>query len=382
MGKTLLCLVPSRLSDLEAKGVTGHITERDLGGYWERVYTVHPFCLSERRVELSERHTVLEYRFGLRMLVSLARLIKREKIDAIKAHDPYCTGAIALALSFLCHIPYVIMICSSYDLMYQTTGKSILVFRWLDSLVSAVTLRFAAMVFGGSEDAMRWAIKNGAKESTACVVRTGGVDAIHYAQTEPWSDIKASKGLSGKRVILYIGRLDPVKFPDDAVKCFAEVSKSEPGAVLVMAGEGDMRDEVEKLVSHLGLADKVRFLGFIPQRELYDWTHSADVIVAPLSGSALVESALSGTAVVAYDIDWHSELIVNGETGILVKYRDCKAMAEAVLWLLADDGLRHELGMCARQRALEQHGLENVYRTEASCFDRLSVGTKTKIVAK
>ena len=79
----------------------------------------------------------------------------------------------------------------------------------------------------------------------------------------------------------------------------------------------------------------------------------ASVIAAPLAGLALVEGALSGTPIVAYDYEWHSELIRTDETGILVPHRDTDAMAAAICALLDDSERGEDLGERARARVLE-----------------------------
>jgi glycosyltransferase involved in cell wall biosynthesis len=78
----------------------------------------------------------------------------------------------------------------------------------------------------------------------------------------------------------------------------------------------------------------------------------AAVIAAPLAGLALVESALSGTPIVGYDVEWHSELLTSGEEALLVPYRDSDAMAAAICAVLDDPQLAARLAAGARARGL------------------------------
>jgi glycosyltransferase involved in cell wall biosynthesis len=378
MSRAVMCLVPANLKELNEKGVLGHILQRDLGGYWDKVITVHPFAHVDQQVALSEdrRHVVREYRWLTWSAVrDMIHTIKIGNVRAIKAHDPYAMGAIALLLSRVCRIPYVIMICSSYELEWHNTHKAIIRHHWIDNLVAWVTLKGAARVFGGSGDAMEWAIRSGASRSKSLVVRTGGVDERHFASLDTRTNRSQEFGLAGKRSMLCVSRLSREKFVEDAIVCLEHLSHStDEHCELLLAGDGEFRPELEALAREHGVQDRVRFLGFLPQEKLIDLMYTVDVIVAPLSGSALVESALSGTPIVAYDIDWHRELITHSYSGMLAPWRNPREMAEAVVRILGDRALGVRLGRNARDKAIQQHGLQSLYKLEASCFNELVGG--------
>jgi glycosyltransferase involved in cell wall biosynthesis len=103
----------------------------------------------------------------------------------------------------------------------------------------------------------------------------------------------------------------------------------------------------------LGLDGSLFLLGNRGQRWIASLLAEADVIAAPMMGRALVEAALSGTPIVAYDVDWHGELIDDGETGVLVPFGDREAMARAILRMHDDPGRAAEYGDRARKIALE-----------------------------
>ena len=391
--RKMMCFVLATMASLKQKGVESHILQRDLNGYWDSVYTVHPSCESDGVFSLNARHTVLEFssypsrflrRMGARktngwyslltLLKQTHKVIKKERISVLKAHDPYAMGVIALILSTLCKVPYVVMICSSYDLVYKVTGRvgtPVLKSRLIDKVLGRITFGNAAMVFGGSEDAGKFGIRNGASPGKTFIVRTGGVDEEHFQPLQNRRDLKGEFGLDGRKFITYIGRLIEEKFPRDCIMAFAEVNKVRQDCVLLLIGDGVLREELQSLVLTLKLAGKVRFLGFQPQETVMNLMFTSDVIVAPLSGSALVEACLSSTPVVAYDVDWHSELIKDGETGLLVPYRDYKAMARAVIEVLNNAELAKRLGGDARKFALTQHHLDVTTCAERECYEKL-----------
>lgn len=358
--RNLMCIVPACLEELQRKGVADHILQRDLGGYWDKVITVHPFCVRRQRIELTSNHTVLEYCLGDPfILADLYRVIRRNKVEVIKAHDPYYTGVLAYLLSRLSRTPYIIMICSSYTLMAKQYNRGQLRYIWLDRLVGRFTMSRAEVVFGGSEDARLWAAASGARRTE--LVRTGGVAVEHF--TEPES--REAWEVEGK-VVLFVGRLDPIKYPEDALDAFSKIRTACPDSTMLVVGSGPQQEGLQ-----VKYKDGVEFLGFIESPStLARLMTRADVALVPLGGSVLVELALAGTPIVAYDIDWHRELIRDG-AGVLVPFRDTNSMAEAAIGLLTDSGSAAELGRNARRVALSQHSLEAVQQCEAICMSNV-----------
>ena len=361
--KNLMCIVPDNYEALDAKGVSSHILQRDLDGYWDKVITVHPFCRREGTIRLSDRHIVMEYkRYDPLVILKLCLLAKQEKVTVIKAHDPYFTGVVALILSMLCRLPYVVMICSSYDLVRKEYGRAQLRFDWLDRVVARTTLSKAAAVLGGSTDACHWATRNGAKR--VVLVRTGGVATDHFVPPEN----RPRWHTTGARIVLFVGRLDAVKYPEDAILAYEHIRSSHHDSILVIAGDGPLK---EQLASKYSLReDSIMFLGFVNPASLASLMATAAVALVPLGGSVLVELALAEAPIVAYDVDWHSELI-HDDAGVLVPHRDWSAIADEASKLLADKNRAETMGRKARQVALAQHSLEVVQEQERQCFNRV-----------
>ena len=88
-------------------------------------------------------------------------------------------------------------------------------------------------------------------------------------------------------------------------------------------------------------------------------------------GRALVEAALSGTPIVAYDVDWHSEFVSANVTGVLVASGDCEAMASAVLRMLDSPGDAITLGDRARRVAMDTMSREVVGQIERAAWMRV-----------
>jgi glycosyltransferase involved in cell wall biosynthesis len=388
--RRLLCLVPATLDAIQAKGTVDHIFYRDLEGYFEHVLTVHFPAERDRMVKLSGRHTVLEFSkqrlaalrtlprinmlaSGAHLLISLFHTIKREKISVIKAHDPYIQGLSAFFLSRATGIPFLVQIVSNYDLTYKSTGASaypVLKFRPIEKILERSVFRHADLVMAVSENNRDFAIRNGTPLSKAITVPSSGLPSkMHFEELRVRRNLKSELGLQNRKIIAYFGRLSPEKYPEDVVRCAMKVVGSRSDVVFLLVGDGPMRTGLERLVSSMGLTNHVYILGFQPQERVRDLMYTADVILSPLTQVALIEATLSGTPVVAYDIEWHHELIKNERTGLLVPYRDYVEMAQAALWLLGHPEEARRLGERAREAALRQYDPKKMLRKEIDCFE-------------
>ena len=168
-----------------------------------------------------------------------------------------------------------------------------------------------------------------------------------------------------------VTRLEPVKHAVDLVDVFDLIRRESPTATCAVVGDGSQRSEMLARAGELGLDDSLFLLGNRGQRWIASLLVDADVVVAPMMGRALVEAALSSTPIVAYDVDWHSELITDGETGVLVPFGDREAMAGAVLRLLANPGRAAELGSRARRAAMATMSTEAVGRAEREAWQQV-----------
>lgn len=151
----------------------------------------------------------------------------------------------------------------------------------------------------------------------------------------------------------YLGRLKRYKRVDLVIRAFAMLEA--PDATLEIAGKGDDRDRLEKLVARLGLDDRVRFRGYVSEAEKRELLRRswATVLASPKEGWGIsnLESAACGTPVVAADSPGIRESVVDGETGFLVPGSDVAAYAAAMRGLVESPDLVHALGTNARRFA-------------------------------
>jgi phosphatidylinositol alpha-1,6-mannosyltransferase len=85
----------------------------------------------------------------------------------------------------------------------------------------------------------------------------------------------------------------------------------------------------------------------------------------------LIEAGLTGVPIVTYDYDFHAEIVTDGETGYLVKFRDVAALAERVCELLADPARAQAIGTKLRRQLLREHSLEAVIPLYQQAYDQV-----------
>ena len=175
-------------------------------------------------------------------------------------------------------------------------------------------------------------------------------------------------------VLLFVGRIQPLKGLDVAVAALAELD--HPDAELVVVGGPSGLDgpaelaRVQQLVADLGLIARVRFVDPQPHHLLPTWYRAADVVLVPSRsesfGLVALEAAACGRPVVAADVGGLRTVVAHGVTGFLVDDRRPQAYAARVAEILGDPGLAERLG---RQAALRASGY--TWSTAAARLRRL-----------
>jgi glycosyltransferase involved in cell wall biosynthesis len=157
------------------------------------------------------------------------------------------------------------------------------------------------------------------------------VTTIHYGLDEPpaaWGENGPDPVPADATVLLAVARLVPQKGLDVALRALAQL----PDAWLVVLGEGPERARLEALARELGVAERVHLPGREP--DVSAWLRRADVLVHPARwegfGLALLEAMLCSLPVVASRVSSIPEIVVDGETGLLVPPDDPDALAAAV----------------------------------------------------
>jgi len=179
--------------------------------------------------------------------------------------------------------------------------------------------------------------------------------------------------LRGRPVITMVANFEyRVKDHPMLLRAAQRVRAEVPEAVFVIAGEGELRAETEKLASDLGLNDSCLFIGRCAS--VPDLLAASDVCVlssqAEGFSNSILEYMAAGRAVVATNVGGASEAIVEGETGHLVNAGDDRAMAERLIALLRDPETRRTMGLNGRRRIEQRFSTENRLITTTALYKR------------
>tara|TARA_B100001245_G_scaffold199052_1_gene158496 strand:- start:149 stop:1300 length:1152 start_codon:yes stop_codon:yes gene_type:complete len=192
-----------------------------------------------------------------------------------------------------------------------------------------------------------------------------GVDLEVFRPLDQKS-VRSRLGLNGEKILLYVGRVEPIKGLDLLVETAAQMDSAEGVRMMVVGADvnGDREmDRVKQLAKERDLEDKIDFVGQVDHDDLPLYYNAADVCVVPSYyesfGLVALESMACGTPVVATRVGGLSTIIHHGRTGYLKSWRCPEAFANSVEMIISSDGLQQSMGEAARKRA-EGMGWDNV----------------------
>jgi glycosyltransferase involved in cell wall biosynthesis len=270
----------------------------------------------------------------------LRALVQRVRPDLVHAHLP---PAELYARAALLGSRLPLVITRHNDERFAPIVFERLLSRWCAAR--------AVQVICISEAVRRWTVadRRGPRldAARAAVVRYA-LDPAPFAQAAPAADLAGDGPLVGT-----LARLVPQKGLDVLLEAFARVS---PPARLVIAGEGPLRDALARRAEQPDLAGRVSLLG--PRRDTASVLAALDLFVLPSRwegfGLVLLEAMAARRAIVATRVSAIPEVVVEGETGLLVPPDDAPALAAAIGALLADPARRAAMGASGHARVCAQ----------------------------
>ena len=280
------------------------------------------------------------------MLVSTLRtifLLPRERPDVIVAFFGIPSGLAAWAANILAGVPYIVSLRGGdvpgfrpYDFArYHRMAAPLIRMIW----------RRAAMTVANSDGLAELA--RAFEPGVPLRVIPNGVDLAYYASpTRAWSPPR----------LLFVGRLVYQKGLDLLFKALGAL-KSHPWE-LWLVGDGPQRTRLELLAEKYQITERVRFENWLTDKALLKKYQQANLFVFPSRHegmpNAVLEAMACGLPVIATRIAGNEELVINGETGLLLPTEDADALQDALARLLTDARERERMGAAGRAR-VEAH---------------------------
>lgn len=191
--------------------------------------------------------------------------------------------------------------------------------------------------------------------------------------------------LEGKRVLAYLGSLEPIRQIEVLFQMLALVRQQIPNALLVIVGDindAAHRDWLKQEAKRAGVADHVLWTGWLPASQAWSYMRAAELGLSPIprgfmldmgSPTKAVEYMALGIPVVANDNPDQAQVIEESGAGLCVTLEPGN-FAEAALRLLSDDGLRHEMGDKGRRYITHTRDYDSLARTVAAKYHALQSG--------
>ena len=202
-----------------------------------------------------------------------------------------------------------------------------------------------------------------------------GVDPARFHPHTPPPGLRAALGLpEDARVVGSVGRFVAYKGYDQLVETARLVHRRMPGVHWLLVGDGELRAALEAQCRQLGLKETVHFLGW--RDDVPELLALCDVVVLPSLGEhfgrVLIEAMATAKPVVATDAGGVPEIVLDGQTGLLVPPADPAALARATLDLLADPDRAARLAEAGRRRAEAEFGLARHVAAVEALYDELA----------
>ncbi len=217
----------------------------------------------------------------------------------------------------------------------------------------------------------------------------GGVDLDRFSPM-PRAQARATLGLkANQNVVLFVGRIQRLKGLEVLVRAFARLGDLD-ARLLVVGGQPGTSPEsreisrLQHLVVRLGIQDRTGFAGAIGHAQLPLYYSAADVTVMPSSyesfGLVAVESLACGTPVVATRVGGLTSIVHDGETGVLVPWRDAEMFAESLRRVLEDTALRQRMAGNARESVLG-YGWDRIADEHLALYEDVRSASRPRIAA-
>ncbi len=291
----------------------------------------------------------------------LARVLKQIQPAIVHAHDPHGVAVAAAAIGFGGVASKPTLVASRrVDFPLKLNALS----QWKYRQVAA---------FLCASDAIRQIlIAQGIPRERALTIHEG-IDLAHVDAAPPASVREAFWLPHGAPVVGCVGALVAHKGHRYLVHAAADIVRAVPDARVVILGEGDLRDELTRMIHELGLERHVLIPGFRP--DVLSLLKGFDIFVMPSVteglGTSILDAMACRRAVVASAVGGIPEVVETGTTGLLVPPRDASALASAIVRLLRDPALTDRLAEAGRASVERRFSADRMVQDTLDTYHRL-----------
>lgn len=304
--------------------------------------------------------------FMLSEFVGSLTIIAKNNIHIIHTHWLVPQGLLGALFNFVFKMPHIATVHGSDLNILKKKRLLILLCRFIVRHSDIVTVNSTFMK--ARLDAL-------APECSAKIqVIPMGINPEKFQATE-FIDIK--KKFQTRHLILSVGRLIDLKGTINLINAMPDILRQFPDTILLIIGAGPEKETLVNRTHEIGFESRIQFLGMMEIDELPSYYHAADVFVLPsinksgkteALGVVLLEAMASGCPVIGSNVGGIPDIIIDGETGFLVPEQRPDILAEKIVRLFSDDGLREQFHQNGLIRVREKFSWEKISKDFADVY--------------
>ncbi|MBI4717006.1 MAG: glycosyltransferase family 4 protein [Planctomycetes bacterium] len=308
-----------------------------------------------------------------RALRELTALLRRHKPDILHTHSSKA-GILGRHAAARAQVPIVVHTIHGMSFNRTQAAAVRFAYRLLERRAARHTHAFVSVADAMTDQAVAAGI---APRERFTTIRSG-VEAHRFAPSaEARQRLRGQWGVGDEHVVVgTIARLFVNKGYEELLAAMPRAVAAAPGLRFVWIGDGAHRGRYERALERFGLQQRVTLLGLLPPARVAEVLPAFDLLVHASRWEglprAVVQGLLCEVPAISFDNDGAPEVVVPGETGIIVPYGDTAGLADALVTLARDADLRRRLGQQGRQRCLTEFDAGRMVEEIERLYLRLS----------
>ncbi len=292
---------------------------------------------------------------------SINKIIEDLEIDIIHTQHPNLLGFVAKNWALKKNVPLVFTWHTLYDKYahYTPLVPDAIAGSW--ALKNAIGFAEECDHVIAPTQSVKDFILSQEIENKDISVVPSGVDENLFANADG-KKIREKFNIKNDQIVLVsISRLTEEKNVIFLARCIVEVLKKNEKVIFIYGGEGDLKDELKDIFMIADVADRVFLPGKIEREEVKNYLSAGDIFVyastSETQGTIVTENMYIGKPIVAVRASGIQDIVINGETGILVDEEE-EGFSEAVNELINDKDKREKMGKNAKKEALKNYTID------------------------
>lgn len=302
---------------------------------------------------------------SLPLFIQFKRLVSNINPDIIHAHQIMDTTLLGAVGRF--H-PYVVTPWGSDVLIASQRSRAS---RWIAKYV----LKRADLITCSAENLKEASIRLGAGPQKIKLIYFG-TDTRKFNPGQRDERLREKLGIQGSPVIISLRRFEPIYNVESLITAVPLVLKEVPEAKFLLVEKGSQEAELKRLAESLGVADSVRFVGWVPGDDLPRYIASADIYVSTsLSDGGLAastaEAMACGLPVIITDVADNRKWVEDGVNGFIIPLKVPQVLASRIIRLLGDKETRERFGSINRGIITERNNWEKEMGKMGKLYEEL-----------